>query len=486
MDWRVKPLDDILANAEARSLRRTLGPFQLMMFGVGAIVGTGIFVLTAVGAERAGPGLMLSFVIAGAVCAFCALAYAELASMVPVAGSAYTYSYAVMGELIAWIIGWNLILEYAVAAAAVAVGWSGYMTGLLESWGVLIPQVFTAGYFDLKAGAFGAGTGVVNLFAGGIVILVCALLIRGTRESARVNTVLVLLKLVALAVFIAITVPNIEWSNFKPFMPYGFLSRDVFDPTLNAEVAKGVMAAAALIFFAYIGFDAVSTAAEETINPARNVPIGLIGSLALCTVIYLLVAAGAVGSMPTEELRFSSEPLAEVLRNLGFARIGDLLGIVAVLALPTVILMCIYGQVRVFFAMSRDRLLPSGLSAVHPKYSTPAIMTVLTGALVMLVAGFFSVDEIAELSNTGTLLAFIAVSVGVLILRVKQPERRRGFRCPAVWVIAPVAIIGCLSLLISVPGKSLLRFLIWNLIGVAVYYLYSYRRSPLAPAHVIR
>jgi basic amino acid/polyamine antiporter, APA family len=484
MNLRIKPLDEILANAEKKSLRRSLGPFQLMMLGVGAIIGTGIFVLTAVGAERAGPGLLLSFVIAGVVCAFAALAYAELASMVPVAGSAYTYSYAVMGELVAWIVGWNLILEYAVAAAAVAVGWSGYMNGLLQSWGVLIPQAFTAGYFDLKAGSFGAGSGVMNLLAVAIVFVVCALLIRGTKESAQVNAVLVGVKLLALGVFLVIALPNINWDLFTPFMPYGFLSREVFDPALNAEVAKGVMAAAALIFFAYVGFDAVSTAAEETVNPNRNVPIGLIGSLGLCTLIYLLVAAGAVGTMPTEELKNSKEPLAEVLRNLGFQRIGDLIGVAAVLALPTVIMMMIFGQVRIFFAMSRDRLLPQGLSAVHPRYATPAVMTALTGALVLLVAGFFSVDEIAELSNTGTLLAFIAVSAGVLILRSTQPERKRAFRCPAVWIVAPLAIGGCLFLLYSVPGKSLVRFAIWNVIGVAVYFLYSYRRSPLAAADV--
>ena len=480
MDWRIKPLDDILANAERKALRRSLGPFQLMMLGVGAIIGTGIFVLTAVGAERAGPGLLLSFVIAGVVCGFAALAYAELASMVPVAGSAYTYSYAVMGELIAWVVGWNLILEYAVAASAVAVGWSGYMNGLLGSWGVHIPQTFTAGYFDLKSGAAGAGAGVMNLLAISAVIVVAALLVRGTRESAAVNTVLVVVKLVALAVFIVIAIPNINFDNFSPFMPYGFLSREVFDVQLNAEVSKGVMAAAALIFFAYVGFDAVSTAAEETRDPNRNVPIGLIGSLAICTVIYLLVAAGAVGTMPTEELKNSKEPLAEVLRNLGFIRTGDLIGIAAVLALPTVIMMMLFGQIRIFFAMSRDNLLPASLSAVHPRYATPWIMTIITAVLVALVAGFFSVDEIAELSNTGTLLAFISVAAGVMVLRVTDPARKRSFRCPAVWAVAPLAIFGCLFLLASVPPKSLIRFGIWNVIGVAVYYLYSYSRSPMA------
>jgi APA family basic amino acid/polyamine antiporter len=480
MNWRIKPLEDILANAERKALRRTLGPFQLMMLGIGAIIGTGIFVLTAVGAERAGPGLMLSFLIAGTVCAFAALAYAELASMIPVAGSAYTYSYGVMGELVAWVVGWNLILEYAVAASAVAVGWSGYMNGLLKSWGVLIPDTFTAGYFDLKGGVFGAGAGVVNLLAVGIVAVVCALLVRGTRESAAVNTALVGVKLVALGVFIVIALPNIDWGNFSPFMPFGFLSREVFDAQLNAEVSKGVMAAAALIFFAYVGFDAVSTAAEETKDPNRNVPIGLIGSLALCTVIYLLVAAGAVGTMPTEELKMSKEPLAEVLRNLGFQRIGDLIGVAAVLALPTVVMMMIFGQVRIFFAMSRDNLLPASLSTVHPTWGTPWIMTLVTGVLVMAVAGFFSVDEIAELSNTGTLLAFIAVSAGVLVLRSTQPGRPRPFRCPAVWVVAPLAIGGCLFLLASVPPKSLLRFAIWNGIGIAVYLLYSRARSTLA------
>jgi len=445
-----------MALAEKKGLRRSLGPLQLTMLGIGAVIGTGIFVLTAVGAERAGPGLMLSFVIAGFVCAFAALAYAEMSAMVPVSGSAYTYSYAVMGEFVAWIVGWNLILEYAVSGAAVAVGWSGYMAGLLQSLGMPLP-------LSLKAGMFAVHGGGINILAAGAVLIVTALLIIGTRASAAVTSVLVVVKLCALAAFIFIVIPKIDWAQFTPFMPYGFASHEV------DGMAKGVMAAAALIFFAYVGFDAVATAAEETRNPNRNVPIGILGSLGVCTLLYVLVAAGAIGSTPFQQLVGNTEPLAYILRHLGFPTVGNLVALAAVVALPTVVLMMLFGQSRIFFVMSRDGLLPEVFSRVHKRFQTPHLV----------IAGLFSVSAIAELSNTGTLFAFIAVSVAVVVLRQTQPDRPRPFRCPAVNVVGILAILGCGYLFISLPGIAQARFWVWTVIGAIVYFLYGFKRSPL-------
>jgi APA family basic amino acid/polyamine antiporter len=466
MNWRIKPVEATLATAARKGLDRTLGPIQLMLLGVGAVIGTGIFVLTAVGAERAGPGLVLSFVIAATVCGFAALAYAELSAMVPVAGSAYTYSYVVMGEFIAWLVGWNLILEYAVAGAAVAVGWSGYMTGLLHSMGVDVPLA-------LKAGMFAVQGGGVNLVAVAAVTVATVLLIIGTRESAYFNSVLVFVKLIALTAFIVIAAPHIDWANFHPFMPYGFGSTEV------DGVSKGVMAAAALIFFAYIGFDAVSTAAEEVRNPNRNVPLGLIGTLVVCTTVYVLVAAGAVGTTPYTQLAGNTEPLASILRTLGFPMVGNLVALAAIVALPTVVLMMIYAQTRILFTMSRDGLLPDRLSNLHPRFRTPHVITVITGVFVAVVAGLFSVDEIAELSNTGTLFAFVVVSVAVMVLRWTQRDRRRPFRTPALWLVGPLAVVGCLYLFVSLPRITQGRFWVWTAIGAVVYFLYGYRRSPL-------
>jgi APA family basic amino acid/polyamine antiporter len=371
-----------------------------------------------------------------------------------------------MGEFIAWLVGWNLILEYAVAGAAVAVGWSGYMTGLLHSMGVDVP-------LSLKAGMFAVQGGGVNLIALGAVTLATVLLVIGTRESAYFNSVLVFVKLLALSAFIVITAPHIDWENFQPFMPYGFGSTEV------NGVSKGVMAAAALIFFAYIGFDAVSTAAEEVRNPNRNVPLGLMGTLFVCTTIYVLVAAGAVGTTPYTQLAGNTEPLASILRSLGFPTVGNLVALAAIVALPTVVLMMIYAQTRILFTMSRDGLLPDRLSNLHPRFRTPHVITVITGLFVAVVAGLFSVDEIAELSNTGTLFAFVVVSVAVMVLRRTQPDRRRPFRTPALWLVGPLAVAGCLYLFVSLPKLTQGRFIVWTAIGAVVYFLYGYRRSPL-------
>jgi APA family basic amino acid/polyamine antiporter len=489
MNWRIKSLDDILANAEKKGLSRTLGGFQLMMLGIGAVIGTGIFVLTAEAAQKAGPGMMLSFVIAGFVCAVTALCYAELASMVPVSGSAYTYSYAVLGEIFAWLVGWALILEYAVAASAVSVGWSNYFVPLVErSFGVDIPLAVSKGPF--------AG-GVVNLPAILIAGLVTWLLYIGTRESARVNATLVVIKVVALVMFIALAVPVIKAENFEPFMPLGF---------------AGVSAAAASIFFAYVGFDAVSTAAEETRDPQRNIPIGLIGSLAICTIFYLLVAAGAIGSIGAQPvmnaagvgltpgtpelvaackeaananaISCSDEALAHVLREIGWEKLARLIGLAAFLALPSVILTMLFGQTRVFFAMSRDGLLPAVFSKVHTVHKTPYVITVITGIAVAIAAAFLPVGRLADYSNAGTLFAFFSVALGVMILRIKDPNRVRKFRTPAIFVTGPLALIGCLYLFFSLNKESKLLFVVWAAGGLLVYFLYGYRRSHIAPRNV--
>lgn len=489
---RVKSLDQILETAEKKSLKRQLGPIQLTLLGVGAIIGTGIFVLTAEAGQKAGPGMMVAFVIAAVVCALAALAYSELAAMVPVAGSAYTYTYGVLGESLAWIVGWALVLEYAVAAGAVGVGWSGYMNGLLNHAGIGLPQFLQTGPYD--GGAF-------NLLACLIVLLVTFLLVIGTSKSAKVNAVLVAIKVAALTAFIIIALPAAKDPNFHPFLPSGWGS---------PLGGIGVLGAAASIFFAFVGFDAVSTAAEETTNPNRNIPIGLIGSLAVCTVFYMLVgygAVGAVGAQPmvgadgsvispgtpemaaacqaalaagNDALVCSKEPLAHVLRLMGFAKMGNLIGLAAALALPSVVLMMIYGQTRIFFTMARDGLLPPVLAKVHPSFNTPHVVTIITGVAVSLFAAMFPVGILADISNSGTLFAFIMVAAGVMILRVKQPERPRPFRTPMVWVICPLAILGCLLLFLNLSAYTVGLFFSWAAIGLVVYYAYGHKRSHLA------
>ena len=484
---RVKSLDQILETAEKKSLKRQLGPVQLTLLGIGAIIGTGIFVLTAEAGQKAGPAMMIAFVIAALVCALAALAYAELASMIPVSGSAYTYTYGVLGESLAWIVGWALVLEYAVAAGAVSVGWSGYMNGLLISAGVPLPEFLRTGPWD---------GGTFNLLAFLVALAVTVLLVIGTSKSAKVNSVLVAIKVIALTAFIIIAFPAVKDPNFEPFMPTGWGS---------PMGGIGVLGAAASIFFAYVGFDAVSTAAEETKNPNRNIPIGLIGSLAVCTVFYLLVgyaAVGSVGSQPmmgpdglallpgspelaaackgSEALVCSKEPLAHVLRLLGFEGWGNAIGIAAALALPSVILMMLFGQTRIFFTMSRDGLLPNALSKIHPKFHTPHVITIITGVAVSLFAAMFPVGVLADISNSGTLFAFLMVAVGVMILRKTQPDRPRPFRTPFVWVVCPLAIAGTLLLFFNLSVYTLSMFFGWSAIGLIVYYAYGYRRSHLA------
>ena len=493
---RVKPLDAILATAEKKSLHRSLGALQLTLFGVGCIIGTGIFVLTSVGAQKAGPGLILAFVVAGAVCVVAALCYAEIASMVPVAGSAYTYSYAVQGEFLAWTVGWALLLEYAVGASAVSVGWSNYFTDtvMAQSWGIELPAWLRAGPVILG----GQVGGFINLPAAMIALLVTGLLVIGTTESARVNAVLVAIKVTALTAFVFLTLPVARAENFEPFMPGGIFG--------GFGSGVGVVGAAATMFFAYVGFDAVSTAAEETKNPQRNVPIGLIGSLLICTVFYMLVSAGAVGAMGgqpvmaggaplgtgtpelarmcatpeyAEALVCSREPLAHVLRTIGYGTVGNLIGYAAFIALPSVILILLFGQTRIFFVMARDGLLPEKLATVHPKWKTPHIVTMITGVIVAIAAAFFPVGQLADIANAGTLYAFLMVAIAVWMLRRRDPDRPRTFRVPALPLVAVLTVVGCLFLFFNLPIEAMLVLPIWTAIGVVIYYAYSYRKSHL-------
>jgi basic amino acid/polyamine antiporter, APA family len=503
---RVKPLDAILLTAQKKSLHRTLGAFQLTMLGIGGVIGTGIFVLTSEAAQKAGPGMIVSFMVAGFVCAVAALCYSELASMVPVSGSAYTYTYAVVGELLAWMVGWALILEYAVGASAVSVGWSNHAIGLLHGLGIEFPTALSNADALMAHVQMALGTppspdlitatqvgGYVNVPAVVIAGLSTWLLIIGTTESARVNAVLVAIKIVALSAFVALTIPVMNAENFTPFAPTG---------------ATGILGAAASIFFAYVGFDAVSTAAEETKNPQRNVPIGLIGSLLICTIFYIAVAAGAIGAIGAqpltsiagqvlapgsaemagrcatvvasgalEPLVCSREALVHVLDTINWHAIGRLVGLAAVLALPSVVLIMMFGQTRVFFTMARDGLLPERLASVHPRYRTPHVVTLVTGCGTMLAAAFLPVGRLADYSNSGTLFAFLMVAISVMVLRKIDPKRPRPFRTPLVWIIAPLSIIGCLGLYLSLPLTAILVLPGWGAIGLLLYFFYSRSRS---------
>jgi APA family basic amino acid/polyamine antiporter len=453
--FRTKSINLIKEGAEAKGLKKTLGATDLVLLGIGCIIGTGIFVLTGVAAAKyAGPGIMLSFVLSGLACAFAALAYAELAAMVPVAGSAYTYTYAALGEIIAWIVGWNLILEYSVGSSAVAAGWSGYVVGLLQSAGIALPKAYTA---------VPADGGIVNLPAVLIALFLSMLLVRGTKESVTLNKVLVVVKLIAVFIFLALAGPKVNPANWTPLMPYGF---------------SGVAAGAAIIFFAYIGFDAVATAAEECRNPNRDLPIGIVGSLVVCTILYIVVAGVLTGVVPYTELN-NAEPVAYALRAIGYNIGSALVGTGAIAGITTVLLVLMYGQTRVFFAMSRDGLIPASICKVHPKYGTPHIITIVAGIAVALIAGFTPIGIIAELTNIGTLFAFVVSAIGVWVLRITRPDLERPFKCPAVSVIAPLAILSCGYLMYNLPHETWIRFFVWSAIGFVVYFLYSYRNSAL-------
>jgi len=455
-NWNRRKSVELDALGAHHRLRATLSWWHLIALGVGAIVGTGIYTLVGVGANLAGPSVIVSFAVAGLVCACAALCYAEVATEIPASGSAYTYSYVVIGELIAWIIGWSLILEYSLVVSAVAVGWSGYVTGFFASFGIDLPLAVTAGPH--------AG-GVVNVPAVFIVFAVAGMLAMGTKESATLNAILVVVKIAALLLFIAVALPHFDAAQFHPFMPYGFIAHDV------DGIQRGVMAAAAIIFFAFYGFDAISTAAEETRNPHRDLPIGIVGSMIVCTLIYVGVAAVAVGSMPYENYANSPEPLALILRNLGQGEVAAVIGAAAVIALPTVILAFLFGQSRIFFVMARDGLLPKSLAKVSPRSGAPVRITFATAVLVAALAGLVPLDEIAALANAGTLAAFVAVAACMLIMRVRSPDAKRKFSTPLPWIVGPLAILGCLYLFWSLPVQTKMCFRIWNVIGVGLYVL---------------
>ena len=446
---------------EHHRLARSLSWPHLVALGVGAIVGTGILTLTGVGAAKAGPAVILSFGIAGLICAFAALAYAEVATMIPASGSAYTYSYVVFGELVAWMVGVALILEYSLVVSAVAVGWSGYAAGFLNSVGMGLPPALVQGP---ELG------GIINLPAIFIIFVVAGMLIAGTRESANLNAILVVIKLAALALFIAVALPTFNADNFQPFMPYGFGKSG--EP--GHEV--GVMAAAAIIFFAFYGFDAISTAAEEAKNPDRDLAIGIVGSMIVCVLIYMAVAAVAIGALSYTVYANSPEPLALILREIGQGWAAKILGVSAVVALPTVILAFFFGQSRIFFTIARDGLLPASLARVSSR-GTPVRITIFTAVVVSIVAGFIPLATIAALANAGTLMAFIAVCAAMLVMRHREPDRPRRFKTPMPWAVGLLGIGGCLYLFFSLPRTTQLFFVGAQVVGLLLYVVHVHGRA---------
>jgi APA family basic amino acid/polyamine antiporter len=485
-----KPIADLIVDeADAsRSLKRVLGAGDLVMLAIGAVIGAGIFgaIGTAAAGQvapdgtviryAAGPALIFSFILLGGACALAALCYAELASMIPQAGSAYAYSYATLGELVAWIIGWDLMLEYAVGNVAVAISWGDYFNSLIRAVGIDLPVWLTTGYRTAllssnpdvsnllnTAPSFLGIPILVNLPAFGIVMLITWLLLRGARESARANTVMVVIKLLVLALFIGVGVTHLNFDNYTPFAPNGF---------------TGIHQGAAIVFFAYIGFDAISTAAEETVNPQRNLPIGILGGLAVCTVIYVIVGAVITGMVPYTELGVA-DPLARALELIGFSGVGAIVAFGAVVSMSAVLLVFQYGQPRIFFAMARDGLLPEWVARVDQKTRTPYTATLVTGILVALASMIGDAAETYDLTNVGTLFAFALVCAGVLVLRVIEPDRHRPFKVPFVWVIAPLGVAACLFIMVGLPIQAWERFGIWLFLGVIIYALYGYRHSKL-------
>jgi len=449
---------------EESGLRRCLSATDLTLLGIGAIIGTGIFVLTGIAAAtQAGPAVTISFVIAGLACAFAALSYAELASSVGGCGSAYGYSYAAFGEIIAWIIGWDLMLEYAISVAAVANGWSGYLCQALNAIGFPLPDALT------KAPELG---GIINLPASAIIFFLMALLIIGAKESAKLNAVMVSVKLITITVFVTIAVFNVNPANWDPFMPFGWFSH-------NADGKPvGVLAGASIVFFAYVGFDAVSTAAEEAHNPKRDVPIGILGSLAFCTTVYIIVAGLLTAIVPYVDLNVAS-PVAHALQLIGFRWASALVSTGVIAGLTTVMLVLYYGLTRIIYAMSRDGLLSDWFSTVNARTQTPIRVIVICGLFIAAVAGLVPLGELAELVNIGTLFAFVLVCFGVITLRITQPELKRPFRTPINPVFPLLGAAMCLALMGFLPTLTWVRFVVWLGIGLVIYFGYSYRHSRL-------
>ena len=483
-----KPLAVLLAELHGESrLRRVLGPLQLTSLGVGAIIGSGIFVTTgAIARDVAGPALMLSYVVAGFACVLAALCYAELASMVPVAGSAYTYAYATLGELFAWIIGWDLVLEYAVGSATVASGWSGYFQSALGTFGIALPQAVNGPpvAYDPNLGRLVATGSWINLPAVGIVALTTIVLIVGIRESARLNAAMVGIKVAAVLFVIAVGAFYIKTANWHPFAPYGLTGVSFFGHTLSGQTDAGgrplgMLAGAALAFFAFIGFDSVSTHAEEARRPQRDVPIGIIASLILCTLLYLGVVAVLTGMVRYSELDMNA-PVAEAFQQVGLGWAQLLLAVAGVAGITSVLLVMMLSQPRVLLAMARDGLLPSSFFGdVHPRFRTPWKSTLATGLFVSALAGLLPIQVLLALVSMGTLLAFVIVCTAVLILRRTHPEAERPFRAPFVPVVPVLGIVVCLLLMFSLPEENWLRLIVWLVIGLAIYFGYGRRHSLL-------
>jgi APA family basic amino acid/polyamine antiporter len=489
--FRTKSIDALIASSEdpKHRLQKTLGPWSLTALGIGAVIGTGIFVVTGtaaagetltipsimnapvldillqgpaavskLGRPGAGPAISLSFLLVALVCSFAGLCFAELASMIPIAGSTYTYAYAILGEIVAWIIGWDLILEYAVSSMAIAVGFSAYFNDILDSlFGVHLPKALSE---PMIAGGQWTGS-LVNLPAVAVVMIITYLLVRGVRESAGANNVVVAIKIIAILIFVFAAAGSVKTDNWHPFAPNGF---------------PGVLTGAAIVFFTYIGFDGVSTAAEETRNPQRDVPFGIMMTLIVCTILYVSVAVVLTGIVNYKSLN-SAAPVSDALKSLGFDGVRRWVTAGALMGMISAVLCSQYGQARIWFAMSRDRLLPDIFSNVHKKFRTPHVSTWIAGIAVAIPAGIWDLGTFADLTNIGTLFAFIVVAAGVLVLRKKQPERRRGFRVPLVPLVPILSILCCLLLMLGLPLETWIRFVVWLVIGLAIYFAYGRKRA---------
>ncbi len=452
---RKKSINELLVNAEKNTLKKTLGIFDLVMIGIGCTIGTGIFVVTGIAAATyAGPAISLSYLLAAIACIFAGLAYAELASMVPVSGSAYTYTYVVLGEFIAWLVGWGLVLEYAIGAATVASGWSGYMVGILKSGGIIVPEAWSTST---------ANGGIANLPAVFISLFIGLLLFRGTKESVTLNRILVTIKLGVIFLFLIIATPMIKAENWSNFMPFGI---------------SGIFIGAATVFYAYVGFDAVATAAEECKNPRRDLPIGLILSAIICAILYISVSLVLTGIAPYDTLN-NAEPLARALRDNGNNLGSALVATGAIAGITSVLLILIFGQSRIFFVMSRDGLIPAPFSKLHKKFGTPHVAVISVSIAVALLSGFFPLKTLSHMTSLGTLFSFIVVAIGVLVLRITQPNLQRSFRCPAVFITVPCAVISCGYLVYNLLVENWSYSLVWLILGLIVYFGYGYRNSPL-------
>ncbi len=487
--FRKKTIQDAISGTEGKyQLKKVLGPWALISFGIGCIIGTGIFVLTGIAAhDKAGPALILSFFLAGFVTLIAALCYAEFASMVPVAGSTYTYSYITLGEIFAWIIGWDLILEYTVAAAAVAHGWSHYLQDFLNIFGIKFPYYLSQAPFDLdiEKGIFVSTGSYIDILSVFIIVVLSIVLLRGMKESSTLNNIMVIVKVSIILLIIAVGAFYIDFNNYTPFAPFGFGGVSFFGKTIWGMVDAagqpiGVIAGAAIAFFAYIGFDAVSTQAEETKNPARDLPIGIIGSLLISTILYIAVTAVLTGMVRYDQIDINA-PIAKAFEAHGLHGVQFIIDIGALTGITSVILVLLIGQTRIFFAMSRDGLLPKKFfSEVHPRYKTPYKSTILTGIIVSVLAGLLPLRILAELVNIGTLLAFVIISIAVIVLRYTNPDAKRPFKVPFGITLPILGIFFNLLLMFSLPVDNWIRLFVWLGIGLIIYFAYGRKNSSLS------